>query len=120
MGSHAFNIAAITAVLCRDPEAHDNPDKRWVSGVAAGIFYILVDVLGLTLAAVFMAFPATIITTLAGLTLLGTIGDSLASAMTDAEAREASLITFFAAADNISFLGIGLAAYAVLNGHLSR
>lgn len=128
-GSHAFNIAAITAAICTGPEAHDNPDKRWVAGVAAGIFYVLVGVFGLTLAAVFMAFPATFITTLAGLALLGTIGGSLASAMTDAETREASLITFLAAAANITFLGIGgafwglvigLVAYAVLNGRLSR
>ena len=128
-GSHAFNIAAITAAICTGPEAHDNPDKRWVAGVAAGVFYILVGVFGLTLAAVFMAFPVTFITTLAGLALLGTIGGSLASAMADAKTREASLITFLAAAANITFLGIGgafwglvigLVAYAVLNGRLSR
>lgn len=128
-GSHAFNIAAITAAICTGPEAHDNPDKRWVAGVAAGVFYVLVGVFGLTLAAVFMAFPATFITTLAGLALLGTIGGSLASAMVDAKTREASLITFLAAAANITFLGIGgafwglvigLVAYAVLNGRLSR
>lgn len=128
-GSHAFNIAAITAAICTGPEAHDNPDKRWVAGVAAGVFYILVGVFGLTLAAVFMAFPVTFITTLAGLALLGTIGGSLASAMADAKTREASLITFLAAAANITFMGIGgafwglvigLVAYAVLNGRLSR
>ena len=38
--------------------------------MAAGIFYILVGIFGVTLAAVFMAFPATFITTLAGLALL--------------------------------------------------
>lgn len=128
-GSHAFNIAAITAAICTGPEAHDNPDRRWVAGVAAGVFYVLVGVFGLTLAAVFMAFPVTFITTLAGLALLGTIGGSLASAMADAKTREASLITFLAAAANITFLGIGgafwglvigLVAYAVLNGRLSR
>lgn len=84
---------------------------------------------GVTLAAVFMAFPATFITTLAGLALLGTIGGSLASAMADARAREASLITFLAAAANITMFGIGgafwglligLLAYAVLNGHLPQ
>ncbi|MDD3786092.1 MAG: benzoate/H(+) symporter BenE family transporter, partial [Hydrogenophaga sp.] len=74
-------------------------------------------------------FPATFITTLACLALLGTIGGSLAGAMADAEAREASLITFLAAAANITLLGIGgafwglvigLVAYAVLNGRLPQ
>lgn len=128
-GSHAFNIAAITAAICTGREAHENPDKRWIAGIAAGVFYILVGVFGVTLAAVFMAFPATFITTLAGLALLGTIGGSLASAMADAKTREASLITFLAAAANITLLGIGgafwglvigLVAYAVLNGRLPQ
>ncbi len=128
-GSHAFNIAAITAAICTGREAHENPDKRWIAGIAAGVFYILVGVFGVTLAAVFMAFPATFITTLAGLALLGTIGGSLAGAMSDAKTREASLITFLAAAANITMLGIGgafwglvigLVAYAVLNGRLPQ
>ena len=71
------------------------------------MFYILVGVFGVTLAAVFMAFPATFITTLAGLALLGTIGGSLAGALADPKTREASLITFLAAAANIKLFGIG-------------
>ena len=39
--------------------------------------------------------------------LLGTIGGSLAAAMADAKCREAALITFLAAAANITLLGIG-------------
>jgi len=128
-GSHAFNIAAITAAICTGREAHEDPSKRWIAGVAAGMFYILVGVFGVTLAAVFMALPATFIATLAGLALLGTLGGSLASAMADARTREASLITFLAAAANIRLLGIGgafwglvigLVAHAVLNGRLPR
>ncbi|WP_349746875.1 benzoate/H(+) symporter BenE family transporter [Pseudomonas frederiksbergensis] len=128
-GSHAFNIAAITAAICTGKGAHEEPSKRWIAGIAAGVFYILVGVFGVTLAAVFMAFPATFITTLAGLALLGTIGASLASAMAEAKSREASLITFLAAAANINLFGIGgafwglligLVAYAVLNGRLPR
>ena len=126
-GSHAFNIAAITAAICTGKEASQDPSKRWIAGIAAGVFYILVGIFGVTLAAVFMAFPATFITTLAGLALLGTIGGSVASAMVDAKSREAALITFLASAANITLLGIGgafwglligLVAYAVLNGRL--
>ncbi|WP_087502387.1 benzoate/H(+) symporter BenE family transporter [Pseudomonas sp. SID14000] len=126
-GSHAFNIAAITAAICTGKEAHEDPGKRWVAGIAAGVCYILVGVFGVTLASVFMALSATFITTLAGLALLGTIGTSLASAMADARSREAALITFLAAAANINLFGIGgafwglvigLLAYAVLNGSL--
>lgn len=128
-GSHAFNIAAITAAIATGEEAHEDPARRWIAGIAAGCFYILVGVFGVTLAAVFMAFPATFITTLAGLALLGTIGGSLAGAMADPASREAALITFLASAANIKLLGIGgafwglvvgLVAYLVLNGQLPR
>jgi len=124
-GSHAFNIAAITAAICTGKQAHEDPGKRWIAGIAAGVCYLLVGVFGVTLAAVFMALPAAFITTLAGLALLGTIGASLASAMAEPRTREASLITFLAAAANINFMGvggafwgllIGLIAYGVLGG----
>ncbi|MEG1201592.1 MAG: benzoate/H(+) symporter BenE family transporter [Comamonas sp.] len=115
-GSHAFNIAAITAAICTGKEAHEDPAKRWLAGIAAGGLYILVGVFGVTLAAVFMALPASFITTLAGLALLGTIGSSLASAMYDAASRESALITFLAAAANIQLLGIGGAFWGLLIG----
>ena len=126
-GSHAFNIAAITAAICTGKEAHEEPSKRWVAGIAAGVFYILVGLFGVTLAAVFMALPSTFITTLAGLALLGTIGSSLTNALSDSTTREAALITFLASASNIQLFGIGsafwglligLIAYAVLNGRV--
>ena len=128
-GSHAFNIAAITAAIATGSEAHEDPRKRWIAGIAAGVFYVLVGVFGVTLAAVFMAFPATFITTLAGLALLGTIGGSLAGALADPKTREAALITFLASAANINLLGIGgafwglvigLVAYMLLNGQLPK
>ncbi|WP_291155380.1 benzoate/H(+) symporter BenE family transporter, partial [Ensifer sp. SSB1] len=128
-GSHAFNIAAITAAIATGKEAHEDPSKRWIAGIAAGCFYVIVGVFGVTLAAVVMAFPATFITTLAGLALLGTIGGSLAGAMADPTSREAALITFLASAANIKLLGIGgafwglvigLVAYIVLNGRLPQ
>ena len=115
-GSHAFNIAAITAAIATGRQAHEDPSRRWIAGVAAGCFYVLVGVFGVTLAAVFMAFPATFITTLAGLALLGTIGGSLAAAVADPASREAALITFLASAANIKLLGIGGAFWGLLIG----
>ena len=66
-GSHAFNLAAITAAICTGKESHEDPSKRWVAGIAAGIFYILVGIFGVTLAAIFAVFPTAFISSLAGL-----------------------------------------------------
>jgi len=127
--SHAFNVAAITAAICTGKESHPDPSRRWIAGIAAGLLYIAVGIFGVTLASVFMAFPATFIATLAGLALLGTIGGSLAGAMADPTSREAALITFLASAAKISLFGIGgafwglligLMAYMVLHGRLPR
>ncbi|MBJ2153144.1 benzoate/H(+) symporter BenE family transporter [Paracoccus sp. IB05] len=124
-GSHAVNVAAITAAIVTGKEAHDDPAKRWIGGIAAGLFYTMIGIFGVTLASLFMTFPAVFITALAGLALLGTIGGSLASAMADPAMREAALITFLASAANIRFLGIGgafwglvigLIAWAILTG----
>lgn len=124
-GSHAFNLAAITAAICTGKASHEDPSKRWVAGIVAGLFYILVGLFGVTFAAIFMALPETFIMTLAGLALLGTIGGSLANALAEPKTREAALITFLAATANINLFGIGgafwgliigLIAYLVLNG----
>ncbi|MCP1678029.1 benzoate/H(+) symporter BenE family transporter [Kerstersia gyiorum] len=115
-GAHAFNVAAITAAICTGPDAHPDPRKRYIAGLACGVFYILVGTFGVTLATLFMILPKAFITTLAGLALLGTIGGSLAHAMSDARTRETALITFLATAANITLLGVGGAFWGLLAG----
>lgn len=128
-GSHAFNLAAITAAICTGKESCEDPSKRWIAGIAAGIFYILVGIFGVTLAALFAAFPATFISTLAGLALLSTIAGSLSNAISDIDTREAAIITFLATAANINLFGIGgafwglvlgLISYFILNGKFKK
>ncbi|MNJ48332.1 Inner membrane protein YdcO [compost metagenome] len=128
-GSHAFNVAAITAAICTGKDAHEDSKKRYIAGIACGIFYIVVGIFGVTLAALFLILPATFIATLAGLALLGTIGGSLAGALTDPKGRETALITFLATAANVTLLGVGgafwglvagLAAHLLIHGKFHR
>ncbi len=115
-GSHAFNVAAITAAICTGKDAHEDSTKRYIAGIACGIFYIIVGIFGVTLAALFLILPATFIATLAGLALLGTIGGSLANALTDPKGRETALITFLATAANVTLLGVGGAFWGLVAG----
>ncbi|AEV26616.1 benzoate transporter [Azospira oryzae PS] len=126
-GSHAFNVAAITAAICTGRESHEEPGKRYIAGLACGVFYTLVGIFGTTLAALFVVLPPTFITTLAGLALLGAIGGSLATALVDLRGRETALITFLATAANVTLFGLGgafwgllagLAAHALIHGDL--
>ena len=41
-GCYALNLATITAAICVGKEAHEDPSKRYVAGVAAGVFYTIV------------------------------------------------------------------------------
>ena len=115
-GSHAFNVAAITAAICTGPESHEEHGKRYIAGLACGLFYVLVGVFGTTLATLFVVLPATFISTLAGLALLGAIGGSLATAVSDVRGRETALITFLATAANVTLLGLGGAFWGLLVG----
>lgn len=115
-GSHAFNVAAITAAICTGKEAHENPARRYIAGLACGVFYTLVGVFGTTLVTLFVVLPATFITTLAGLALLGAIGGSLATALGDPRGRETALMTFLATAADVTLFGLGGAFWGLLVG----
>jgi benzoate membrane transport protein len=118
-GGYALNLATITAAICTGKEAHENPQKRYTAAVAAGVFYLLVGIFGATVAALFSAFPAELILAIAGLALLGTIGNGLASALQDEQQREAAVITFLVTASGVSLLGIGSAFWGMLAGALA-
>lgn len=119
-GSHAFNVAAITAAICTGKDAHEDASKRYIAGIACGVFYITVGIFGVTLAALFLILPATFIATLAGLALIGTIGGSLANALIEPKGRETALITFLATAANVTLLGVGGAFWGLVAGLLAH
>ena len=39
-GGHAVNLAAITAAICANPEAHPDPARRYWAAVFAGLTFI--------------------------------------------------------------------------------
>jgi len=115
-GSHAFNIAAITAAICTGREAHENPDKRYVAAVAAGFFYVLIGLFGATVGALFLAFPKELVLAIAGFALLGTIGSGLAAALSQEAEREPALLTFLVTASGVAFAGVGSPFWGLLAG----
>lgn len=109
-------LAAITAALCTGKEAHADPARRYVAGVANGVFYLLAGSLGGSLIALFLALPPALVAVLAGLALLGAIGANLTALVQDAAHREAGLITFLATASGLNFLGLASAFWGVVFG----
>ncbi len=115
-GGFSFNLAAITAAICMSPEADRNPQRRYLAAVWAGIFYLLTGLLGATVASIFAALPRELVAAIAGLALLGTIGNSLAAALNDQGERDAALITFLVTASGLTLLGLGSAFWGLLFG----
>jgi benzoate membrane transport protein len=115
-GAFAINLAAITAAISMGSQAHDDPSRRYVAAVAAGVFYLIVGFLGATVVSLFAAFPHELIVAIAGIALLGTIGGSLAAALRDEAQREPALVTFLVTASGLSIAGIGSALWGVVAG----
>ncbi|MEN9434639.1 MAG: hypothetical protein RLZZ422_2228 [Pseudomonadota bacterium] len=118
-GAYALNLAAITAAICMSKEAGENPQYRYWSSVVAGVLYCLTGIFGATVVALLLAFPKALIIAVAGLALLGTIGNSLTVAMREDTYREPALITFLVTASGISLWGIGSAFWALVAGVLA-
>ena len=60
-GAFALNLAAITAAICMGREAHEDPAKRYVAAVIAGVLYVAIGLFGATVIAVFAAFPQELV-----------------------------------------------------------
>ena len=115
-GAYALNLAAITAAICMGREVHEDRALRYPAAVCAGAFYIVIGLFGATVAAVFAAFPKELVAALAGIALLGTIGNSLAVALKDEGGREPALLTFLETASGLSLGGIGSAFWGLVAG----
>jgi len=119
-GAFALNLAAITAAICMGREAHEDPARRYVAAVAAGVFYLVLGVFGATVGALFAAFPHELVLAVAGLALFGTIGGALAQALGDEKERESALITFLVTASGLTLGGVGSAFWGLVAGGVAR
>ena len=115
-GGFALNLAAITAAICRGREAHEDPRRRYVAAMAAGLFYAIIGLFGATIVSLFAAFPRELVAAIAGLALLATIGSGLAAAVGDENQREPALVTFLVTASGVSLAGVGSAFWGLVAG----
>ncbi|MES2706677.1 MAG: benzoate/H(+) symporter BenE family transporter [Verrucomicrobiota bacterium] len=118
-GGFALNLAAITAAICMGRDVHENPARRYIAAITAGAGYVVVGIYGATVTALFAAFPRELITAIAGLALLGSIGNGLATALGQEQHREPALISFLVTASGLTLYGIGPAFWGVVAGALA-
>jgi benzoate membrane transport protein len=120
MGGITIVLAAITAALCMGKDAHELKEKRYIAGVANGIFYILGGLFAGSIVMLFSLLPKELIAALAGLALLGAIGTNVMIAMKDDQQRDAALITFLATVSGMHFLGLSSVFWGICIGVIAQ
>ena len=119
-GGFTYNLAAITAALCTSSNAHADKDKRYVAGIAAGVFNLIVGLAGGTVIALLASFPKEMVSALAGFALLSAIVSSISSAMSEPQYREAAMITLLVTLSGVQFFGIASAFWGIVLGIVSH
>jgi benzoate membrane transport protein len=115
-GAFALNFSAITAAMCMGPEAHADRSRRYAAAVSCGALYVAIGLFGAVITGLLTAFPNELVVAIAGLALLGTIGNGLAAAMREESHREAALITFLVTLSGVVIAGVGSAFWGVVAG----
>lgn len=115
-GSHAINLAAITAAMFASSDAHEDPDRRYWAAIVAGIAYVFLG-LSAGVAGLLVTFiPSVLVEAVAGLALLGSFSAAIAGALSDPRYREPAAITFLFSGSGLAFFGIGGAFWGLLAG----
>ena len=117
-GTHAVNMAAITAALVAGPEAHPDSKQRWKMAYAYLVLYGAFGLAAGTFVALLTAIPKELVTAIAGLALFAPLMGGIAAMTREAKDIEAALVTFLVTASGISILGVGAAFWGLLAGLL--
>ncbi|MDQ8876540.1 benzoate/H(+) symporter BenE [Acinetobacter baumannii] len=120
VGGITIVLASITAALCMGKDAHELKEKRYIAGIANGIFYILGGLFAGSIVMLFSLLPKELVAALAGLALLGAIATSISVAMKNDGQRDAALITFLASASGMHFLGLSSVFWGICIGVIAH
>jgi benzoate membrane transport protein len=115
-GSHAVNLAAITAAICAGPDAHPDPARRWIAALVAGCGYVVLGLLAGAATLLVSLSPPVLIEAVAGLALLGAFANALAASLAEPASREAAAVTFLTTASGLTVFGVSGAFWGLAAG----
>lgn len=116
MGGITIVLASITAALCMGEHSHEDPDRRYIAGIANGLFYVLGGLFAGSIVGLFSLFPKELVAALAGLALLGAISSNITVAMKDESHKEPALMTFLTTVSGIHLFGLSSVFWGVVVG----
>ncbi len=115
-GAHGVNLAAITAAICTEPDAHPDPAQRWKVGLIYGLYYLVVAAFAAPLAGLFIAMPTQALAIITGLALIAPLTGAVTAMMHTPDTREAAILSFAATASGMALFGIGSAFWGLVVG----
>jgi benzoate membrane transport protein len=115
-GGFALNLSAVTAAICMEPAAHEDPARRYTAAVANGLFYLAVGVFGASITGMLNAFPIELVHIIAALALLPTMAANLANATQDDGRRDAAVLTFLVTLSGVTVARIGAPFWGAVAG----
>ncbi len=115
-GAHGVNLAAITAAICTNPEAHPDATRRWAVGVIYAGFYLLLALFSPFLVGVFLSLPHTVIAALTGLALIPALLGAIEGMLAPTADRDPAIVTFLATASGLTLFGVGSAFWGLTAG----
>jgi benzoate membrane transport protein len=115
-GGHQLNLAAITASMLTGPEAHPDPQKRWLVAWPYLVLYILVGLGAASFVTILGGLPKPTITAIAGLALFAPLLASATAMFSEKQQIEAALATFLVSASGITFYSVGAPFWGLVAG----
>jgi benzoate membrane transport protein len=117
-GSHAVNMAAITAAIVTGPDCHPDPAKRWLVAWPYLVFYGLIGLMAASFVNILGALPKDLVTAIAGLALFSPLMGGVSAMMKEPRDVESALVTFLVTASGLTIMGIGSAFWGLVAGLL--
>jgi benzoate membrane transport protein len=117
-GSHAINMAAITASLAAGPDAHPDRSRRWLVALPYFVLYTGVGLAAALFVGVLGALPKALITAVAGLALFSPIVGAVTAMVKEPRDLDSALVTFLVTASGVTIAGVGAAFWGLVAGLL--
>jgi benzoate membrane transport protein len=118
-GAHAVNLAAITAAICTNAEAHPDLSRRWTVAIIYAGLYVMLAVFSPVLVRLFLAMPEHVIACLTGLALIPALTGAIETMFARKEERDPAILTFLASGSGLALYGLGAAFWGLVVGFLA-
>jgi benzoate membrane transport protein len=117
-GTHAVNMAAITAAMVAGPDAHPDPRQRWRMIYPYTALYVIFGLAAGTFVSLLGAMPKPLVTAIAGLALFSPLMGGVTAMVKDQKDIDAAMVTFLVTASGVTIMGVGAAFWGLLAGLL--